>query len=217
MYLLTIVSALFGEAYVRGSLLDGGSASKTASNLIESNLLFRIGLVTELLTFCGVVVLVWALYQLLREFNHQLAVLALSFRLVELGVHFSAVSFGVLAMSLLSGGEYTQAFPAADLQGLVGVALRAQLAGLGIGFIPLGLGSAVFALLLLRSGYVPRPLAALGIFASLLLAAYSFGVVLSPNTSDFFYVGMLPMFIYEVSLGAWLLFKSKSVAARGAA
>jgi hypothetical protein len=217
MYLLTIVTALFGEAYVRGSLLDGSSAAKTTSNLIESNFLFRVGLVTELLTFCGVVVLVWALYQLLREVNHQLAVLALSFRLVELGVHFSAVGFGALAMSLVSGGEYTQAFSAAELHGLVGVALRAQLAGLGIGFIPLGLGSALFALLLWRSSYVPRLLAGLGIFASLLLAAYSFGVVLSPDTSDFFYLGMLPMFVYEFSLGAWLLLKAESFAVRGAA
>ena len=210
MYLLTIVSALFGEAYVRSSLLVGSSAAKTASNLIESNLQFRIGLVSELLTFVGVVILVWALYQLLHGVGHQLAVLALSFRLVELGVHFAAVSFGVLAMSLLSGGEYTQGFEAAQLHTMVGVALRAQLAGLGIGFIPLGLGSAVFALLLWRSGFVPRALAGFGIFASLLLAAYSFGVVLSPNTSDFFYVDMLPMLVYEVSVGAWLLFKGAS-------
>jgi Domain of unknown function (DUF4386) len=217
MYLLTVASAMFGEAHVRSSLLVGSSAAQTAANLIESNLLFRIGLVTELLTFVGVVVLVWALYQLLHEVNHRLAVLALSFRLVELGVHFTAVSLGVLAMSLLSGGEYTHGFAAAELHGLVGMALRAQLAGLGIGFIPLGLGSAVFALLLWRSGYVPKPLAGLGVIASLLLAAYSFGVVLSPDTSDYFYVGMLPMFVHEVSIGAWLLFKGAPPSTRSAA
>jgi len=207
MYLLTVALAIFGEAYVRGSLLVGESAAKTAANLIESNLLYRVGLVTDLLTFTGVAVLVWSLYQLLREVDHRLAALAVLFRLVELGVHFSAIGLGVVALSLLAGGEYTHGFEPQQVHGLVGMALRAQMAGLGIGFIPLGLGSAVFALLLLRSGYVPRLLAAWGVFASLLLAAYSFGVVLSPNTSDYFYVGMLPMFVYEVSLGAWLLFK----------
>ncbi|MBL8346845.1 MAG: DUF4386 domain-containing protein [Rubrivivax sp.] len=214
MYLLTGASALFGEAYVRGSLLVGESAAKTASNLIESNLLYRIGLATDLLTFTGVVVLVWALYQLLSEVDRRLATLALMFRLVELGVHFSAIGLGMVALSLLAGGEYTQGFAAPELHGLVGVALRAQMAGLGIGFIPLGLGSASFALLLLRSGYVPKFLAGWGVFASLLLAAYSFGVVLSPNTSDYFYVGMLPMFIYEVSLGVWLLSKGVPASAR---
>lgn len=205
MYLATVASALFGEAYVRASLLDGSSAAQTASNLIHSNVLYRVGLATDLLTMVGVAVLVWALFFLLREIDLHLAVLALMFRTVELGVHFSAIGLGMVAMSLLGGGEYTQGFAAPQLHSMVGVALRGQMAGLGIGFIPLGLGSAVFALLLLRSGYVPRILAAWGVFASLLLTSYSFGVVLSPHTSDYFYVGMLPMFIYEVSLGVWLL------------
>ncbi len=206
MYLLTVASALFGEAYVRSSLLVGSSAAKTATNLIESNSLYRIGLATDLLTFTGVAVLVWALYHLLTHVNHRLALLALLFRVIELGVHFAAIGLGLLAMSLLGGGEYTQSFGEAQLYSLVGMALRAQMAGLSIGFIPLGLGSAIFALLLLRSGYVPKLLAGWGVFASLLLATYSFGVVLSPNTSDYLYVGMVPMFIYEVSLGCWLLF-----------
>lgn len=208
MYLLTMATALFGEAYVRGSILVGDSAAQTARNLVELDQLFRIGLATDLLTFCGVVVLVWALYQLLRPTDGRLAVLAVCFRLIELGVHFSAVGLGLVALSLLGGGEYTRGFDAAQLHGLAGFAIRAQMTGLSLGFIPLGLGSAVFALLLLRSGVVPRLLAAWGIFASLLLAAYSFGLVLSPSTSDFFYVGMLPMFVYEVSVGAWLLFKA---------
>ena len=217
MYLLTVASALFGEAYVRGSLLIGESAAATAKNIVESNQLFRVGLATDLLTFAGIVVLVWSLYQLLKPVNRQLAALAVFFRLVEISVHFAAVGFGVVALSLLGGGEYTRAFDTAELNGLVGYALRAQMAGLGLGFIPLGLGSAIFALLLMRSGFVPRLLAGWGVFASLLLTAYAFGNVLSTRTSDFFYLGMLPMLVYEVSLGAWLLFKGIGLRERSAA
>ena len=65
----------------------------------------------------------------------------------------------------------------------------------------------MFAYLLLRSGFVPRLIAAWGIGSSLLLATYSFGVVLLPATTDFFYVAVIPMFIFEVSLGLWLLVK----------
>ncbi len=202
-----MVTALFGEGYVRGSLLVSESAAETSRNLIESNQLFRVGLATDLLTFSGVVVRVWALYQLLRPVDRRLAALAVFFRLVELGVHFSAVAFGVAALSLLAGGEYVRGFNEAQLNGLVGLALRAQGAGLSLGFIPLGLGSAVFAVLLFRSRLVPRGLAAWGIVASLLLAIYSFGIVLSPATTDYFYVAMLPMFVYEVGLGMWLLIK----------
>jgi hypothetical protein len=217
MYLLTVASALFGEAYVRGSLLVGSSAAQTASNLVESNLLYRVGLATDLLTFTGVAVLVWSLYHLLHQVDQRLALLALLFRGIELAVHFSAIGLGMVAMSLLGGGEYTQSFGSAQLHSMVGVALRAQMAGLSIGLIPLGFGSAIFAFLLLRSGYVPKLLAGWGVFASLLLATYSFGVVLSPSTSDYFYVGMLPMFVYEVSLGCWLLFGRVPSAVQSAA
>ena len=149
--------------------------------------------------------------------GRRLAALAAFFRLIELGVHFSAVTFGVAAMSLLSGGEYVKGFGEAQLHGLVGLALRAQLAGLQIGFIPLGIGSAVFAFLLFRSGHVPRLLAAWGVIASLLLAGYAFALVITPATSNFFYLGMVPMLIYEVTLGAWLLFKGVAVRAHAAA
>lgn len=217
LYLLTVASALFGEAYVRSSLLVGASAAETAANLVESNLLYRVGLVTDLLTFTGVALLVWSLYHLVRHVDTRLAALALLLRVIELSVHLSAIGLGMVALSLLAGGEYMQGFEAAQVHGLVGMALRAQLSGLSIGFIPLGLGSALFALLLLRSGYVPRLLAGWGIFASLLLATYSFGVVLSPNTSDYFYVGMLPMFVYEVTLGFRLVIKGVPTCAPSAA
>jgi hypothetical protein len=207
MYLITMATALFGEGYVRGSLYVSESAAQTAQNLLASNQLFRAALVTDLLTFSGVVVLVWALHRLLRPVHQELAALGAFFRLVELGMHFSAIAFGMVALSLLSRGEYTQAFTGPQLYGLVGLALRAQGAGLSLGFIPLGLGSAVFAYLFFRSRFVPRPIAAWGIFSSLLLALYSFGVVLSPATTDLFYVAMVPMFLYEVTLGLWLLVK----------
>ena len=217
MYLITMATALFGEGYVRGSLYVSESATQTAQNLLASNQLFRAAMVTDLLTFSGVVFLVWALHRLLRSVHQDLAALGAFFRLVELGVHFSALAFGMAALSLLSRGEYTQAFTEPQLFGLVGLALRAQGVGLSLGFIPLGLGSAVFAYLFLRSRFVPRPIAAWGIFSSLLLTGYSFGVVLSPATTDYFYVAMVPMFLYEVGLGLWLLFNGINHQRKGAA
>ena len=123
MYLFTMATALFGEGYVRGSLYVSESAAQTAQNLLASNQLFRLALVTDLITFSGVVVLVWALYQLLRQVHHELAALGAFFRLVELGVHFSAVAFGVAALSLLARGEYTQGLQEPQLFALVGLCL----------------------------------------------------------------------------------------------
>ena len=64
---------------------------------------------------------------------------------------------------------------------------------------------AVFAYLLLRSRYVPRALAGLGIVASLLLSAYSATSIVFPAVEPYWAVLMAPMFLYEVTLGFWLL------------
>lgn len=207
MYLATMATALFAEGHVRASLLVSESAAQTGQNIVESSRLFRIGLAADLVTFVGVVVLVWSLHQLLRPISGRVALLAVFFRLVELGVHCSAVVFGLAAVSLLSGSEYVSAFDAAQVHGLAGFALRAQGAGLTVGFIPLGIGSAVFAYLFFRSGYVPQLLAAWGVVSSLGLTTYALAWVITPSTTDFFYLAMIPMFIYEVTLGLWLLIK----------
>ena len=70
----------------------------------------------------------------------------------------------------------------------------------------------MFAGLLFRSRYVPRLLAGWGIFASLLLAVGSLGVMLSPAfAANGALIYMLPMFFYEVPLGLWFLIRGVRV------
>jgi hypothetical protein len=80
------------------------------------------------------------------------------------------------------------------------------------GFVLLGLGSAVFAWLFFRSRYIPRILAGWGVFASFLLSAYAFTVIVFPRAAALQIVPMLPMGIYEVGLGFWLLLKGVRLA-----
>jgi hypothetical protein len=78
---------------------------------------------------------------------------------------------------------------------------------MSVGFILLGLGSAVFAYLLLRSRYVPKAFALLGVFSSLLLALGSLAIIAFPGLGVIGMSYMMPMGLYEVGLGFWLLIK----------
>ena len=80
------------------------------------------------------------------------------------------------------------------------------------GFVLLGLGSAVFAWLFYKSRYIPRLLAGWGVFASLLLSLYAFTVIVFPKAAALQILPMLPMGIYEVGLGFWLLVKGAKLA-----
>ena len=171
MYLITMATGIFGESFVRGSLIVWGDATQTAQNIIGSVRLFRISIATDLATFTGVVVLIWALYVLLRPVDRNLALLALLLRFAELAIHYAATLFSLVALALLSGADYLETFDASQLHSLAQLAISAQGTGISIGFILLGLGSAVFAYLLLMSRYVPRIWAGWGVFASLLFAS----------------------------------------------
>jgi hypothetical protein len=148
---------------------------------------------------------------LLRPFNRNLALLAVLFRLMELAIHFNVTLNSLTVLRLLSGDDYLKTIDRSQLSSLAQLALGAQGAGMNTGFILLGFGSAVFAYLLLKSRYIPRVLAGWGVFASLLLAAYALTIIVFPNAGALQLVPMLPMGIYEITLGFWLLLRGARI------
>jgi hypothetical protein len=201
-------TAIFGESYVRGRLIVRGDATQTALNIIGSERLFRLSIAGDLVTYTGVIVLIWAFYVLVRPVNKNLALLAVLFRLAETAVLCVATVNSLVVLRLLSGAADLKTFEAGQLHSLADLALSAQGLGMMVGFILLGLGSTVFAYLLLKSRYVPKALAAWGIFSSLVLAIVTWSIMIFPNLGKVIglaYMG--PMGIYEVGLGLWLLVK----------
>ena len=89
-----------------------------------------------------------------------------------------------------------QGLTAEQTAALAWVATSAHNVGYAIGFVFLGLGSVVFSYLLLRSRYVPRWLAAWGIFASSVLAGGSLVTIAFPEATPFVNPALfVPMFI----------------------
>lgn len=211
MYLIQMATGVFTQTYARGSLIVRGDAAQTARNIADSAGLFRIGIASDLATYIAVLIATWALYVLLRPVNRNLALLALLFRLSELAIHFNATVNSLAVLRLLSGDQYLKPIEAGQLHSLAQLALSIQGEAVNMGFILLGLGSAIFAFLLLKSQFVPRLLAGWGVFASLLLAAYSLAIIVFPNARALQVVPMLPMGIYEVTLGFWLLLTNAKI------
>jgi hypothetical protein len=207
-----MAAGVFAEVFVRGSLVVRGDPAQTAQNIIDSERFFRLGIASDLVCYTAVLVATWALYVLLRSVDRNLAVLAVLLRLMELALHFNVTTQSLTALRLLSGADYLQVIDTTVLQSLAQLAIGVQGAGMNTGFVLLGLGSAVFAWLFFKSRYIPRILAGWGVFASLLLSAYAFTVILFPRAAALQIVPMLPMGIYEVSLGLWLLLKGVRLA-----
>jgi hypothetical protein len=211
LYLFAMAVSIFGES-VRGRFILPHDAVQTASNIAASEALFRLSIAGDLIIYVCDIILFWGLYVILQRVNKHVALLAVFFRLVETAILSVTTLTAFIALRLLSGADYLRAVDTAQLQALARGFLSVYGIGLSIGFVFLGLGSAVFSYLWLKSRYIPRGLAGLGLFASLLMAIMSLVTMVFPVVWD--RVGMaymMPMGLYEVSLGFWLLIKGIDV------
>ena len=208
LYLVTMATSIFAYAFVRGRLIVARDAVQTARNIIASEGLFRVGIVVDLLTIVGVIVLFWGLYVALKPVNPRIALLAAFFRLAENIVIAASVMVNFAVLALLTRADYMSVFGLQQSSALAYALIRVLDSGFKIGFVFLGIGSTLFSWLWLKSGYVPRAIALWGIFSSSLLTLGTLAGMLYPALGavvGLFY--MVPMFFYEVGLGLWLLIK----------
>ena len=212
IYLLAMAVSIFSQSYVLGRIVVPGSAAATAANLAQSGGLFRLGIALDVVTFVSDVVIAWAFYGLLRNVDRALALLGAWLRIADAAILAVTTVSGLVTLRLLSGADYLQAFSNEQLHSLARLFIGIRGLGFGVGFVFLGLGSAVFAYVLYRSRYVPRALALWGVGASLLLAVGSLAEMLSPwFSASVGILYMVPMFFYEVPLGAWFLLRGVSL------
>ena len=210
MYLIGMAVSIFVELYLRGSLIVRGNALETADKIMAHETQFRVAIVLDLLTYVSVVLLVWALYILLKPVNKNLALLATFLRLAEVSFFCVILLGNFVVLHVLSNENYLRTFETGQLQALSRLVLLTRGDAYTIGFSLLGLGSTVFSYLLLKSNYVPKLLAGWGIFSSLLLVL-GFITVIFPELRKVVLPSQVPMFIYEVGLGFWFLVKGVKV------
>lgn len=206
LYLFTNATAI--AAFIaRDKIIVLRDPTQTSANILASEGLFRFGIATEILTVVGVIVLVWGLYVILKTVDHNIAWLATFFRLAE-NFFLAFITIQELtALAVLKAAGMAQGFNPQQLHGLSYSFLSVYLNAFNIGFVFLGLGSAVFSYLWWQSRYIPRFIAGWGVFSSLLMAIVSLAIVFIPTLSKLGLIHMMPMGLYEIGLGFWLLIK----------
>lgn len=100
VYLAIIVLGIFGEAFVRGTLVVSGDATATANAIAASESLWRVGIAGDLLMHVLDLPMILLLYVLLRPVSETLALLATFFNLIQTAV-LAANKLNLLAPLLL--------------------------------------------------------------------------------------------------------------------
>jgi Domain of unknown function (DUF4386) len=208
-YLFALPPAIFAEFYVRTQLIAFDNAAQTARNITAHERLFRLGTASNLTVFAVDVVLILALYVVLMPVNRGLALLAAGWGLIETAtlVFVTLCDFDVLR--ILSGADYLQAFEANRLQALARLSVSAHADAYNVGLVFAGLRSTAFCYLWFKSRFIPRALAAWGMFASFLMGAAAFSFIIFPELAKVVAVEIYgaPIFFFELTMGFWLLLR----------
>jgi hypothetical protein len=204
MYLLLMATGVFAQIYAPGSLPGSDAEAGGVRDVAEHARLMRLGAAVETLTFAGDAVLAVAYYVLLRPVSQGLAMLGAFWRLAQVSILTAYTLCTVVVVQVAT----SRSLSTEQASALVWLLTDAHNVGYAIGFVFMGLGSAVFAYLLLRSRYVPRWLAGLGVVASTLLAAGGAITIAFPEATSAVNPAMFaPMFVFEVTTGLLLLIR----------
>jgi hypothetical protein len=208
-YLSALPPAVLAEFYVLGRLIVSGNAAQTALNIVAHERLFRLGIASNLAVFAIDVVLIAALYVVLKPVNKYFAVLAAAWGLIETAILVVVTLSDFDVLRILSGAEYLKVFEGDRLQALARLSIGAHGDTYNVGLVFAGLRSTDFCYLWFKSGFIPRALAGWGMAASFLMGACAFSFIIFPELAKLVPVEIYggPIFVFELTMGFWLLFK----------
>jgi len=208
LYLLMAVTSAFGLLYVPSKIIVAGNAAGTANNILASESLFRIGIMSSLIGQISFIFLVLALYNLFKRVNETHARLMVALVLAAVPIMFVNTLIQLGALIVLRGADYLKAFKPDQLNALMMIFLNLYNYGIFVVGIFWGLWLFPFGLLVSKSGFIPRILGILLIISCFSYLVDSFAFLLIPSGHDIVSkFTVAPMAIGEFSIILWLLIK----------
>jgi hypothetical protein len=208
LYLILAICGGFAEFAVRQGMIVPGDAAATVGNILASESVFRLGVVSELIGQAVFILLVLTLYRLLKPVNQNQAVLMVMLVIVAVAITCINMLNQFAALLLLGGADYLAVFSAAQVQALVMYFLNMHEAGYLIAQVFFGLWLLPLGYLIYKSGFIPK-------IVGVLLMVACFGYLIDVFT--FFLIPSFEVvvseytFVGELVLLLWLLIKGVNV------
>jgi len=209
LFVLSAVTGGFGLFYVRSNLIVTGDAAATAANILAHEFLFRVAIVSNLLSPVLMLFFGLTMYRLFREVDKALArVFIASIMLtVAIAVVNALNNFG--ALLVLSGVDYLKTFTPAQLDTMALLFLRLNNSGQGLLEIFWTPYYFSFGLLVVRSGYLPK---VLGMLLMIMGVGYAINLLDKFLVPDFHPLAFTRLAMSLGALGGiptilWLLIK----------
>ncbi|MBB6502424.1 DUF4386 domain-containing protein [Pedobacter cryoconitis] len=208
LYLIVILTGTFNLGYVPDKLIVWGNAAATFKNITDSEMLFRLGILSGLICYLAFLLLPFVLYQLLKQVNKTSAILMVILSAVSVPISLVNTLNKFAVLNLLSKSDYLKVFEIEKLQSQVMLYLHSYENGNQIASIFWGLWLLPFGYLVCKSGFLPKFLGILlmiGCFGYLINFTGGFLFKDSYNKTIISDYVTLPASLGEVGTCLWLL------------
>lgn len=205
LYVLVALMTPFVLLYVPGRLDVPGDASATVARIAANQGLYIAAIVVGLVSQVLFVLVVLALYRLLRGVEAQLAGLMAAFILLQVPVAFLGMSHEVATLQFIRGGSFLDVFDAPQRDALAMLMINVDRQGVLVSQVLWGLWLLPLGVLVIRSGFLPRVLGFWLILNGLAYLALSGTGLVAPEYRAAVFNWSLPFMFGELALALWLL------------
>lgn len=211
LYLLLVITGVYGIMYIPAQIIVAGDSVSTAKNMISNEVLFRTGILNDIISNTIFLFLVLVLYRLFKHVKENQAKLMVALVIVQIPFAFIMEAFNITSLMILKG-EILKTFELTQRQDFAMLFLKIN----DYGTLPLemfwGLWLLPFGLLVYKSEFIPRIFGILLVIAGIAYMIDSTISMLFPNYSVFVNKPtLLLVAIGEISITLWLLIKGVKI------
>ena len=206
--LIMTICYIFADFFVFQKLILREDATTTANNIMDSEVLFRVGICCILIVLILDVVVAWALYVFFKQVNSSISLLVAWFRLVYAAMLGIALINFVNVLVLLSDAAYLEAIQTNQLHANLMLSINAFYDVWAVGLIVFGFHLLTLGYLVFKSTFIPKILGILLIVAGLSYLMDYFGNLLFSNFNP---IISLVAGWGELIFMFWLLFKGGKI------
>ncbi len=207
VYLVVVITGIFGLAYVPSKLIVWGNAAATFNAIVASETLFRLGILSGLICYTAFLFLPFVLYKLLHHVGKSHAIAMVLLAVVSVPISFVNLLNKFSVLTLISKASYLNVMETDKLQLQVLLHLEYYNNGIEMVSIFWGLWLLPFGYLVFKSGFLPKIFGVLLMFGCLgyvinFIGGFLFKGYAAVGISTFI---SLPGSLGEIGICLWLL------------